>query len=75
VEVEVRPASEVKRFVAFAEANGCQCRELFSGRPRKLAFDVPHARDPSEARRLALDVIGRFSAENERADVRVTQYD
>jgi len=75
MELEVQPASEVERFVAFARANGCQCRELFSGRPRRLTFDVPLARDPTEARRIALDVITSFSAENTRADVRVTRYD
>jgi hypothetical protein len=75
MEIEIRPASEVERFVAFARANGCQCRVLFSGRPRKLTFDVPLARDPTEARRLALDVIASFSADNTRADVRVTQWD
>ena len=75
MELEVRPASEVERFVAFARANGCQCRVLFSGRPHRLTFDVPLARDPTEARRIALDVITSFSAENTRADVRVTRYD
>ena len=75
MELEVQPASEVERFVAFARANGCQCRELFSGRPRRLTFDVPLARDPTEARRIALGVIASFSAENTRTDVRVTRYD
>src|SRR6266480_4123917 len=73
VELEVRPASEVERFVAFARANGCQCRVTF--RDNALTFDVPLARDPTEARRIALDVIARFSADNRRADVRVTRYD
>ena len=73
MELEVRPASEVERFVAFARANGCQCRVLF--RDNQLAFDVPLARDPTEARRIALDVIASFSAENTGADVRVTRYD
>jgi hypothetical protein len=73
MELEVRPASEVERFVAFARANGCQCRVLF--RDNQLTFDVPLARDPTEARRVALDVIARFSAGNTRADVRVTRYD
>ena len=73
MELEVRPASEVEQFVAFARANGCQCRVLF--RDNQLAFDVPLARDPTEARGIALDVITRFSAENTRADVRVTRYD
>ena len=73
MELEVRPASEVERFVAFARANGCQCRVLF--RDNQLMFNVPLARDPTEARRIALDVIGRFSADNTRADVRVTRYD
>jgi hypothetical protein len=75
MEIEVHRASEVERFVAFARANGCRCRELFSGRPRRLTFDVPLARDPTEARRIALDLITSFSAENPRADVRVTRYD
>ena len=73
MELEVRPASEVGRFVAFGRANGCECRVLF--RDNQLRFDVPLARDPTEARRIALDVIARFSAENTRADVRVTRYD
>ena len=73
MELEVRPASEVERFVAFARANGCQCRVLF--RDNQLMFNVPLARDPTEARRIALDMIARFSAENTRADVRVTRYD
>jgi len=73
MEVEVRPASEVERFVPFARANGYQCRVLF--RDNQLTFDVPLARDPTEARRIALDVIARFSADNTRADVRVTRYD
>jgi len=75
MEVEIRPASEVERFVAFAQANGCQCRELSYGRPRKLTFDVPHARDPTEARRIALALIASFSAETARANVRVTRWD
>jgi hypothetical protein len=41
----------------------------------QLRFDVPLARDPTEARRIALDVIARFSADDTRADVRVTRYD
>ena len=73
MEVEVRPATEVKRFVAFAQTNGCQCRVHY--RDNVLTFDVPLARDPTEARRLALDVIARFSADNTGADVRVTRYD
>lgn len=73
MELEVRPASEVERFVAFARANGCQIRATF--RDNLLTFDVPLARDPTEARRIALDVIARFSADNARADVRVTRYD
>jgi hypothetical protein len=44
-------------------------------RDNQLTFDVPLARDPTEARRIALDVIARFSADNTRADVRVTRYD
>jgi hypothetical protein len=71
--VEVRPASEVERFVAFARANGCQCRRGYAG--HRVTFDVPLARDPTEARRIALDVIASFSADNTGADVRVTQYD
>ena len=73
MELEVRPASEVERFVAFARANGCQCRVTF--RDNLFTFDVPLARDPKEARRIALDVIARFSANNTGADVRVTRYD
>jgi hypothetical protein len=73
MELEVHPATEVERFVAFARANGCQCRRHFAG--HGLTFDVPFARDPTEARRIALDVIARFSAENTGADVRVTRYD
>jgi hypothetical protein len=73
MDLEVRPASEVERFVEFAEANGCQCRRWFSG--HRLTFDVPLARDPTEARRIALDVIASFSAKNAGADVRVTRYD
>jgi hypothetical protein len=73
MEVEVRPASEVERFVAFARANGCQCRRWAAG--HRLTFDVPLARDPTEARRIALDVIASFSADNTDADVRVTRYD
>jgi hypothetical protein len=73
MELEVRPASEVDRFVAFARANGCQIRVTF--RDNLLKFDVPLARDPTEARRIALDVIARFSAENTRADVHVTRFD
>jgi hypothetical protein len=73
MELEVQPASEVERFVAFVRANGCQCRVLF--RDNHLAFDVPLARDPTEARRIALDVIASFSADNAGADGRVTRYD
>src|SRR4051812_1205438 len=62
MELEVRPASEVERFVAFALANGCQCRRWAAG--HRVTFDVPFARDPTEARRIALDLIARFSAEN-----------
>ena len=75
MELEVRPASEVERFVAFARANGGQCRVVFSGRPHRLSFDIPLARDPTEARRIALDLITSFSAENTGADVRVNRYD
>jgi hypothetical protein len=35
---------------------------------------VPHARDPEEARRIAMEMIATFSAENEQADVRVVDY-
>src|SRR5829696_976085 len=70
MELEDRPASEVERFVAFARANGCHCRRWAAG--HRLTFDVPLARDPTEARRIALDVIARFSADNTGADVRVT---
>jgi hypothetical protein len=73
MELEVRPTNEVQRFVAFARANGCERRGTF--RDNQLKFDVPLARDPTEARRIALDVIARFSAENTRADVSVTRYD
>src|SRR5438876_10116999 len=69
MELEVRPASEAERFVAFARANGCQCRVLQHGLPRRLTFDVPLARDPTAARRIGLDVIASFSADNTRADV------
>jgi hypothetical protein len=48
-------------------------RVLF--RDNQLRFNVPLARDPTEARRIALDVIARFSADNTPADVRVTRYD
>jgi hypothetical protein len=61
MELEVRPASEVERFVAFARANGCQCRRWAAG--HRVTFDVPLARGPTEARRIALDVIASFSAE------------
>jgi hypothetical protein len=73
MELEVRPASEVERFVAFARANGCQCRRWAAG--HVVTFDVPLARDPTEARRIALDVIASFSADNAGANVRVTRYD
>jgi len=73
MELEVHPATEVERFVDFARGNGCQCRRWFSG--HGLTFDVPFARDPTEARRIALDVIAKFSAENTGANVRVTRYD
>jgi hypothetical protein len=75
LELEVQPAKEAERFVAFARANGCQCRVIFSGRPRLLEFDVPLARDPTEARLIALDLIASFSAEHTGAEVRVTRYD
>jgi len=75
LELEIQPASEAERFVAFAQANGCHCRVIFSGRPRLLQFDVPHARDPTEARLIALDLIATFSARNTGAEVRVTRYD
>ena len=73
VQIEVRPAGAVERFVAFARDNGCQCRGTF--RDNLLTFDVPLARDPTEARRIALDVIAKFSANNTGTDVRVTRYD
>jgi hypothetical protein len=31
MELEVHPASEVERFVAFARAHGCQCRRWAAG--------------------------------------------
>jgi hypothetical protein len=71
--VEVRPATEVERFVEFARANGCQCHRGYAG--HRVTFDAPLARDPTEARRIALDVIATFCADNTHADVRVTQYD
>jgi hypothetical protein len=73
MELEVRPASEVERFAAFAQANGCDCHGHFAG--HLLTLDVPHARDPTEARRIALELITNFSAENTRAEVRVLRYD
>jgi hypothetical protein len=72
MELEVQPPIEVERFVAFARANGCQCR-VHHG--YEVTFDVPLARDPTEARRIALDVIASFSADNTSAAVRVTRYD
>jgi hypothetical protein len=73
MELEVRPASEVERFVDFARANGCQCRRWIAG--LRVTFDVPLARDPTEARRIALEMIASFSAANTGADVRVIRYD
>jgi hypothetical protein len=72
VELEVLPPIEVERFVTFARANGCQCRVHHGN---EVTFDVPLARDPREARRIALDVIAGFSAENTRTAVHVTRYD
>ena len=73
MELEVRPATEVERFVAFAEANGCECRGHWA--THRLTFDIPHARDPTEARRIALDLITSFSADHPDADVRVLSFD
>ena len=72
VELEVYPATEARRFVEFAQAHGCDCRVLFSGHHVELA--VPHARDPEEARRVAMEIITTFSAEHEQANVRVVDY-
>ena len=43
MDLEVRPASEVERFVAFARANGCQCRVTFRDNPTPLFRDFEAA--------------------------------
>ena len=72
VELEVYPATEARRFVEFTQAHGCECRLGPGGHQVELA--VPHARDPEEARRVAMEIITTFSAEHEQANVRVVDY-
>jgi hypothetical protein len=72
VELEFHPPAEARRFVEFAQARGCDCRVLGPG--HQVGLEVPHARDPEEARRIAMEMIATFSAENEQADVRVVDY-
>jgi hypothetical protein len=71
--LEVYPATEARRFVEFAQEHGCDCRIPFSGHRVELA--VPQARDPEEARRVAMEIVAAFSTENKQADVRVIAYD
>jgi hypothetical protein len=73
VKLEVHPATEVRRFIEFAQAHHCRCRRYAAGHQVELA--VPQARDPEEARRVAMEVVAAFSAEREQADVRVVDYD
>jgi hypothetical protein len=40
-----------------------------------LQLSVPHARDPTEARRMAMDLITSFSEAHKGADVRIVRYD
>ena len=73
MELEVRPAIEARRFIDFATSQGCECHSLGPG--HQLRLSVPQARDPHEARRLAMDLITSFSAGHEEADVRIVRYD
>jgi hypothetical protein len=69
VELEVHPAANVQRFVDFAQGHGCNCRVLGPG--HQVELEVPLAGDPTEARRVAMEIITSFSATHEDADVRV----
>jgi hypothetical protein len=73
VELEVQPPTEARRFIDFARSHGCHCRSVGGG--HQLQLSVPHARDPTEARRMAMDLITSFSEAHRAADVRIVRYD
>jgi hypothetical protein len=73
VELEVQPPAEARRFIDFATSHGCHCRSV--GGEHRLQLSVPQARDPTEARRMALDLITRFSEAHQGADVHIVGYD
>jgi hypothetical protein len=73
VELEVQPPAEARRFIDFATSHGCHCRSV--GGEHRLQLSVPQARDPTEARRMALDLITSFSEVQKGADVRIVGYD
>jgi hypothetical protein len=49
------------------------CRVLGPG--HQVELEVPRAGNPTEARRVAMEIITSFSATYEDADVRVVHYD
>ena len=65
--------AEARRFIDFATSQGCHCRSVGGG--HQLQLSVPHARDPTEARRMAMDLITSFSEAHKGADVRIVRYD
>ena len=73
MELEVQPPTEARRFIDFATSHGCHCRSV--GGEHRLQLSVPQARDPTEARRMALDLITSFSEAHKEADVRIVSYD
>jgi hypothetical protein len=73
VELEVQPPAEARRFIDFATSHSCHCRSV--GGEHRLQLSVPQARDPTEARRMALDLITSFSEAHKGADVRIVGYD
>jgi hypothetical protein len=73
VELEVQPPAEARRFIDFATSHGCHCRSV--GGEHRLQLSVPHARDPTEARRMAMDLITSFSEAHQAADLRIVRYD
>ena len=73
MELEVQPPTEARRFIDFATSHGCHCRSV--GGEHRLQLSVPQARDPTEARRMALDLITSVSEAHTGADVRIVGYD
>ena len=78
MELEVRPASEVERFVAFARASGCQCRVLFRGQSLDVQCSTCSGSHRSAAHRIGRDrevLRGEHTRRRARHPIRLIRVD